>query len=300
MPPSLTLPLLMIILSVVAFSFLSLAYKQAAVLNCRPMAFSTIFNLVATILSLWRVFSEESAWADWRLWALGISMGAVLYFAISLTVVIGRLGPMSIIWTVTNLSLLIPIILSTLFLGETLLYVDGALLALFIVMIIAMRSGAHSASDTKHNIRGAFWLVLAILFLCNGLFQFGSKLKETLFPGSSAAALAALFYGSGVVMAFITHVIKSRSYKISATEWRTGALAGASSSIGCILLLNAMHLPVVVVFAASLGVSLIGGVALTAIIYREHLTTGKLIGWLLGLGVVILSVAREQIDALLK
>ncbi|NLF19653.1 MAG: hypothetical protein GX595_20675, partial [Lentisphaerae bacterium] len=76
-------------------------------------------------------------------------------------------------------------------------------------------------------------------------------------------------------------------------------MAGMCSGLGMLLLLHGMSLPAVVAFPVSLGIALIGGVALTAILYRERLNTGKAVGWILGLILIVLVVTRERANAFL-
>lgn len=294
-----TLSLLLVILSGVSFSVLALAYKQAGETACRPMAFTVVFNTIATLVSIARIFSEEGSWGDWRLWALGLASGTVLFVAQSLMVIISRLGPMSIIWVLMNLSLLVPILLARLFLAEQLLPIDSILLLLLLAIIFAMRSGAENGGNQKGAVSSLFWVLLTVIYLCNGTFQFFSKLKETFFLEKSTAAFTSIVYASGALMALVTLIWRERRVRIFMPEWRAGAIAGVSSSVGLILMLYAMDLPVVVVFAVSIGVALIGGVALTAVVYGERLNFGKVLGWILGLIMVGLAVTRERVNELL-
>jgi len=294
-----SLPLVVVMLSGVALAFLALAYKMAAVSNCRPMAFASVFLLTATLLSGWRVCFEATAWGDWRLWALGFAMGANLYINLGLVVVVNQLGPASVSWTILNLSVLVPLLLAQLFLDEPFLKVDGLLVTLFILMLLALRRGIAQGHDPVRGSPLRFWTLLLVVFLLNGLFQFGSKLKDTFFNDGSAAGLATLFYGSGMVLALATHAARTRGGRFTRDEWLCGGMAGMCSGLGMLLLLHGMSLPAVVAFPVSLGIALIGGVALTAILYRERLNTGKVVGWVLGLILIVLAVTRERANAFL-
>ncbi len=299
MPTLISFPLLMVILAGVALAFLGVAYKMAGVFGCRPMAFSSVFLLTAAALAGWRACCETTAWAAPRLWALGLSMGALLYATLALVVLVNRLGPASISWTLLNLSVLVPILLAPLVIGDPFLRVDILVVALFVLMILAMRRGIALGHDPIQGSPRVFGLLLAAVFLMNGTFQFGSKLKDTFFPDGSAAGLATLFYGSGLILALGTHAVQTRGLRFTRGEWLAGLMAGACSGIGNLLLLHGMSLPVIVAFPVTLGIALIGGVALTAVFYHERLNTSKVVGWILGLILLVLVVARERIERMI-
>lgn len=297
MNPLLSLPLVLVILSGVVLAFLAVAYKRSAASNCRPMAFTAIFLLTATVLAGWRVCFEPTAWGDWRLWALGTAMGANLFINLGLVVVVNRLGPASVSWTILNLSILVPIFLASLLLHDPFLRIDVLLVALFILMLLAIRRGIAQGHDPILGSPLRFWLLLLVVFLLNGLFQFGAKLKDTFFQEGSAAGLATLFYGSGMVLALATHALQTGGVRFTRDEWLTGGMAGVCSCVGCLLLLHGMSLPVIVVFPVSIGISLIGGIALTAVIYRERINVSKIVGWGLGVVLVLLAVMRTRMNA---
>jgi len=291
-----SLPLLMVILAGIALAVLGLSYKMAGARGCRPMPFSAVSLGFATLLAGGRACCETTAWADPRLWLLGGFMGLLLYGTLALVVTVNRLGPASVSWTLLNLSILVPIFLAPLLLHEPFLAVDAGLVVLFILMLLALRRGMQGTADDVQSRSWRFWALLAAVFLMNGSFQFCSKLKDTFFHDGSAAGLAAIFYGSGMLLALLTHGIQTRSRRFTRSEWGVGILAGACSGIGNLLLLNGMSLPVMVAFPVTQGIALLGGVLLTALVYRERFNLPKIIGLLLSLAVLLLAVLREPLD----
>ncbi len=292
MNAQLSLPLLMVVLAGVALAGLGLAYKMAGSGRCRTMAFSAVFLFFATLLAGGRACFEPTTWSDWRLWALGTGMGLLLYGVLALVVRVNRLGPASISWTLINLSILVPILLAPLLLDESFRLLDGAIVVLFVLMLLAMRRGLSLGHDPIQGSPQVFWLLLLLVFLMNGGFQFGSKLKDTFFQQRNAAGLATIFYGTGMVLALATQAIRQRSLRLTRRECGIGIFAGACSGLGNLLFLHGMSLPVMVAFPITQGIALIGGIALTAMLYREPVNASKIVGWLLGLALLALTVLR--------
>jgi drug/metabolite transporter (DMT)-like permease len=289
--------LLMVMLAGACFAVLGLAYKMSGVYRCRSTAFSSVFLFIAAVLAGGLACSEPVRWSDWRLWSLGVVMGFTLYAAITLVVRVNRLGSASISWLLINLSFLIPVLLSALFLNESFRRIDILVLVLFVLMLMALRNGLvlEQTSATGKNSLKTFGVLLTLAFLLNGLFQFGTKLKDTFFQDSNAAGLAVILYGTGTVLAIITHTVSSGSLRISKHECTVGTLAGIASGSGNLLFLNGMSLPATVSFPVSLSISLIGGIALTTLFYKEPVNKGKVLGWALGIALLLLAVFRDSI-----
>ena len=68
---------------------------------------------------------------------------------------------------------------------------------------------------------------------------------------------------------------------------------GGGNGTAILLLLVAMKLPAVVVFPIVQGVSFLGGIIVTAIIFKEHVNRWKIAGVILGVTVILLSVWRS-------
>lgn len=289
------LPLVLVMLAGMAFAVLGLSYKLASVHACRSSGFAAIFLLVAALLAGGRTFCEPTAWSDLRLWGLGLTMAALLFGALSLVVAVNRLGPASVSWTLINLSLLIPVLLAPLLLGERWLPLDSALLALFCLMLMSLRSGLRGGARESDHAAPGFWPLLMVAFVLNGTFQFGTKSTATLFHGANAAGLATIYFGGALALAALSHLAQTGGLRCTASEWRCGALAGTCAGVGNLLMLHSMSLPTIVVFPLAQGISLVGGVALTTVLFRERLNAGKLVGFALGLAVLLLALLREPL-----
>ena len=102
------------------YGILSLAYKYAERTKARSAQFTFVLSLSAALVTLIKSFSEESAWADPRLWIYGVGMGIVIVFGIYVIMVANRLGPVYSSWTIINVSFLFAIFLSAVILKEKL------------------------------------------------------------------------------------------------------------------------------------------------------------------------------------
>jgi len=293
-------PYMMMICAGFAMAFLGLAYKLAGAWEARPMAFSSIFLFTAAVLNGWRAVYEPTDWRDPRLWLLGSTMGFGLYVCLALVVLVNQRGPASLSWTLLNLSVLVPILLAPILLGDVFLRSDLLVVCLFVCMILSIRRGLAMGTDPVCGSLSGYACLLAAMFMVNGLFQFGSKLKDTLFQDRNAAGLAALFYGSGLIFAFGTHFRRERNLRFTRREWMAGLLAGACSGIGNLFLLHGMSLPVIVAFPIMLGIALTGGIALTTLFFKEPVNFWKGFSWALGLILLLFVAAREHLDLILR
>ena len=97
------------------------------------------------------------------------------------------------------------------------------------------------------------------------------------------------------LLAFVTMRITQTEYQLTLDEWKAGSVAGVFNSVGTIFLLYAMRLPATMAFPISAIIAIIGGVALTSLVYKERLDRYKISGILFGLAALCLTVFREQI-----
>jgi multidrug transporter EmrE-like cation transporter len=189
--------------------------------------------------------------------------------------------------------------MSALFFGETLNPLDYLLLTLFTLMLVSFHRGIASAKDvSKINPFGYAMLMVAV-FMVNGLLMFCFKLNAIYFPEANKACLLVAMYGSGFLLFAGTILFlrqqntRDRNMNIfQFSEMKWGILSGLSIGITQILMQEAMKLPAIVSFPVIQGVSLLGGVAFTSYIYHEIFNIQKTIGVMLGLAVVLLSVAK--------
>jgi drug/metabolite transporter (DMT)-like permease len=130
--------------------------------------------------------------------------------------------------------------------------------------------------------------LLAVVFLANGLLMFGFKLFARVLPEAYPASLIAAIYGCAALLAAAwagRGLAAPRSAEIGC-----GLGAGVASALAGLAMLGAMSLPAAAAFPVIQGVSLLGGVVLCALFFRERLTPRKLAA--LAVGVVVLLLTR--------
>ena len=265
-------------------------------LNCRTSTFIVVFSIAGGAFAIVKSFSETSEWKDPRLWLLGIVMGILFDLAIFLILRSNKNGPASISWTMLQLSLLVPVILSPVLFQERVYWIDPVIVAAFVLMLAFFAQSLRRTDDSNRNRtpRRCFLYLLEIFF-SNGFFLLGNKLKYELFEDNNAAALTFIVYLAGGLIAWLVSNRRYKKWKIRVPEWKAGAVTGLSNSIGTILYLGAMSLPAPVVFPLSSSIALLGGVVLTAGVYGEKLDLYKIIGMVMGLVALLLAIFREHI-----
>ncbi len=270
------------------------SFKGAQSAGCRTAHFGlagsgcALIPLLAALVSLpgprWEVGS----------WGIGTALGSLFALAVALNVSANRLGPPSVAWSVANMGLLVPVGLAWCC-GETPMWSDGAMLAAFVLMVLAFYRGVAGAGDAIGTKTWCYALLLAAVFLVNGLLMFCFKLNQLWFPRTNPAGLLVAAYAASALW-FAAAALRRRgdggSRSLRGREIGWGALLGFSIGLTQLLMQAAMGLPAVIVFPLVQGVALMGGVLLIACVYRERLNRFKIVGLLLGLAVIVLSVVR--------
>jgi drug/metabolite transporter (DMT)-like permease len=288
--------------SAFCIAVLGLMYKMAALRGCRSIPFTLGFLFTAGLLSLLKTGWEPTRWGDGRLWGISLAVGVLFYVGIPQIMAANRLGPASVNWTFVNLGLIVPVLVAPWRFHEPLLPSDALTMALFIVMLLFFARGMATGDETKPEHYLLYGVMLLAILANNGIVMTLLKEKDQLFPHDSSAGMGAIFYLSGGLFTLITAFVTERGQPF---QWRAagvGALAGLCSGVAIQLMLAAMALPAVVLYPLTQGVGLLGGVLLTAIIYRERLNPPKLTGLALGLAVLLCACLRgplaEQIARL--
>ncbi|HEY3398983.1 MAG TPA: hypothetical protein VGM19_15145 [Armatimonadota bacterium] len=284
--------ILLAFLSGVSFSVLGMSYKMAAARHCRAVPFTMALGLSAGVVTLFKSTTEATAWGDPHLWGLAGAVAVCFISSIPLVVLASRLGPGSLNWTVVNLALLVPLLSAPYLFHEPLLGVDALVIALFVLALVCLQRGMHAAGDTPPRRYLLYALVLTAIFVTNGTVGVAQKLKYLLLGETSTAGLAATFYLLTAVLAFSIMLARGQA-RMRRAEWQVGALAGLTSAGGVLSLMTALRLPAAEVFPISQGLSLVGGIALTAVLYHERFNKWKVLGVALALAVVLLAVLRE-------
>lgn len=281
------------------FALMGLGYKIAEQKKCRPVIFSFVFSLTGGVISLIVSFSEITSWNDPGLWMLGISMGIFLTLALLLILEANRIGPASVSWTILNLSLLVPILISPIFFHDPVLFIDPFIVLFFVIMLMLFARGMRNSGPAARSTNKRHIMLLIIVFVANGLFITGNKLKFILFGDANTAGLATIAYF--VTASIVLTIALKRNYNPLArpTEIKVGILVGIFSVTGTLFFIKAMSLPATVVYPLAQGISLLGGVVLTTLIYREQLNKLMILGFGVGLLVLMLEAFRAPLSTLI-
>jgi drug/metabolite transporter (DMT)-like permease len=288
-------PLFMAILSGVLYAVAALGYKMAERLNCRTSTFIVVFSIAGGVFAIIKSFSETSQWNNPRLWWLGIAMGILFVLAIYFILQSNKIGPASISWTMLQLSLLVPVILSPMLFQERVYWIDPIIIATFVLMLSFFAQSLRKTDDANQIKTRRYFLYLLGIFFSNGFFLLGNKLKYEFFEEKNTAALTFIVFLVGGLIALLASNRKNEKWKIHVAEWKAGALTGLSNSIGTIFYLGAMSLPAPVVFPLSSSIALLGGVILTTRVYGEKFDLYKIMAMAMGLVALLLAIFREQI-----
>lgn len=275
-------------------SGVALAAKGAEHTGCRAMPVGFVTFAVAGLMAFITTLGGTSAWGDLRLWAFGGTMGLMYVAGTAVMLRANGCWPPSIVWSTANMAFVLPILLSAMFLGEPLRWMDLIIVAGVAAMLAGLAEpGGAGATDKSGRCVSSQqrWILLAIVFALNGAMMLGFKLFGILLPGRSSACLVVAIYGSGAVMALVVQAFRGK-IGISRNEFRLGVGGGAAMSLSALALLAAMRLPAASAFPVIQGTSLAGGVLLCALVFRERLTPRKLVALAIGLSAMILTVWR--------
>jgi multidrug transporter EmrE-like cation transporter len=136
-----------------------------------------------------------------------------------------------------------------------------------------------------------WYRMMAIAFLANGLGALGVRELNAMGLGESHGSLyLALWYSSGLLLAYIVQAWKGRKLKLR--EIALGVVMGLFSSIGWILLTFAMGrgIPGYVGFPVAIGGSLSVVAAVGVLVFRERLSVYGYLGILSGVaGIMVLA-----------
>ncbi len=290
-------PILLALGSGLLFTVLGVSYKRAAALGCRTSAFLAVYLTAAALLSALALPWDRSLWSSRELWVLGVFLGVNAVVCIRLLMAANRSGPASVSWLFINLSLLVPVGLSVAAMSERLLPADWIALSAFAVMAVLLVGGLRRNGEVSRSNTAHYWSCIAAVFVLNGLGLFGSKLKASLFPDQNTAALMLILFSTGAAVSWWQHLRQTTHWRPYANEWNAGLVAGIACGCANFLLIASAVLPAAVVYPVSQGASLIGGVVLTTVLYREAITPAKVAALLLGCAVLMCAVWRESVSS---
>lgn len=282
---------LYIALTIVFFSLLSITYKLAHTKKCNTAAFVGTLNLVAASIGYAILLRQPSHPSIGGILALGALGG--LSSALCLTFLVGALrrnGPLAIVNTLINLSLLIPIVFATLFMGEHLTIPRAAGLFLFVVFVVILKlSTVRNPDPTRSGPAEPRlnWLAPAsAAFLLNGIVLITQRGIGEWYPGGENLFLLGLFLVAALVCGLA--LIRQR-YLPTVTDLVIGTLAGAVSYGGNLCLIRALSISGSYrVLPLTFGVWMVVVTILSRLFFKERLTRGMVLALCLGIASIVL------------
>jgi hypothetical protein len=273
--------------------------KGAQHANSRPATFGSIASGIAFLsFGLSLPFFKGSSDVTGA-WIIGAVLGILSFASITMGIYANAKGPPSIAWSIANMGLLVPIAISAFYFGETLHAVDYLLLMFFILMLVFFHRGIARAKDISNIHPLGYGMLLLAVFMVNGLLMFCFKLNAIYFPEANKMCLLVATYGSSFLLFTAMMFFQRRKQWPEENIWvfpknevKWGMGLGISIGITQILMQESMVLPAIVSFPVIQGISLLGGVAFTSYIYHEIFNIQKTVGVILGLIVVLLSIAK--------
>ena len=287
---------------------------------------------VAGLTAFLSAMGRTSAWGDGGLWVFGGSMGALYLAAIAAMLRANRWWPPSLVWSAANMAFVLPILLSALFLGERLSWVDALIAAGMLLMLFGLAGGPESAGKAAGDA------------LPSGGAAPATKAEGDRSPAGGAGPagepesagkavggglppaqtrwvlLGIVFVTNGLLMlgfklagvllpaqrpaCLVTAMYGSGAvlaallqvgrggFRANRAEAGWGLATGAATGLSALALLPAMRLPAAAAFPVIQGTSLASGVLLCALLFRERLTPRKLAALAVGLGAMALSAHR--------
>ncbi len=158
---------------------------------------------------------------DWRLLGLEL-IGAVSYVAtLSAYLAASREKDIATNWTIVNLSVVLPILLSVVWFGDafTLTKMVGVICTVFSIVLI----GAASKRPKDHKKTGSSWLLsITIAFLLNGILAILFRFV----PEHQAPLFTAYFYGLSWILVMPYKLIVDRKWR--PVKGLVGVSAGAA------------------------------------------------------------------------
>lgn len=271
-------------------ALLGVLAKQAQRTGCRPEVVPVLLLGTVSLAGGLALPMAPGDWGDPWLWALAAGMGLLYVIALQSMIVANRTCPPSLVWSLANLALVIPVVLAPLVFGEPWQPVDGLLVAAFLGMLVCFRRGLDRSGEGARAPWREVWLPLAGVFLSNGLLMLGYKLEAQHWPQVGAVPFLVLVFGSGTVVGLLAR--RRSPGRVNVVEWRWGLLMGLAATVANLCVLGAVVLPAVVAFPLVQGTALIGGTVLMVVLFGEPLNAAKILGLACGGLVLALTMGR--------
>jgi len=273
----------------IAFAAFGILLKLAGALGYPPTPIAFINYLFAALISLFLLAQAPEEAGRPLLWVVGQAAG--LFYVVGFFVnfrAIERAG-LSVAQPVSSVAVAIPILASIVFWGErpTLLQTAALLAALVALVLLSSGHGEADAAEATAAPRSSIALILAALFVVQGMVMVAPKLVEELGLGTYRYGYLFSLFGWASI-ASGAHWAQNRE-PVSTGGLGLGLILGAANVAATFLLLAALKaLPGILVYpVTSVGTMLAGAVA-GMVVWSERPGRRALAGMALAVPAVLL------------
>lgn len=260
--------------------------------GCRPGAVALLFLSTVALAALVLLPAVDRAGVTPGLWCLAACMGGLYVTAVRTAVIANGRCPPTVVWSLANLAMVVPIGVAPLLFAEPWRAIDVPVAVAFAALLYAFHRGTNQAGERPSCGWAGVLPLLTAVFLSNGLLMLGYKLKGAYWPEAGAIPFAAMVFGGGSALEAALQWLPKRRFDLRAEEWRWGAAVGLAAAVANLALVGAARLPAVVLFPIVQGLSLSGGALLIILCLRERLNRWKLLGFAMAGLVIAAAVLR--------
>lgn len=225
---------------------------------------------------------------DWKLVGLG-AIGAVAYITtLAAYLVASRDKNIAINWTIVNLSVVVPIVLSVIWFGDA-FTVSKFLGVVLTILSIVLISGAFSRRSANVSASSSWVFYISLAFLLNGVLVIIFRFV----PQQEGALFTVYFYGISFLLVLPYKVVADRKWRFSrgivvvsvggaVTHW-----SGIMLTIAALAAVGRVSQQTgIIVYPITNGLVIPVGVILGVLLLKQHVNRQTLIG--VGVGVAAL------------
>jgi hypothetical protein len=191
-------------------------------------------------------------------------------------------------WTILNLSVLLPLLVSIIWFGDKLTVAKTGGVVATMASILLIGEG-HGATTTKGSSRWLRYILLA--FLLNGILAMLFRWV----PDGLGALFTAYFYGISCLLVLPYKLARDRSWKLEPGLTPIGVMAACSHWLGIMLTIAALHVvgrvshqSGVIVYPITNGLVIPVGVILGVLILKQKVDTRSRWGVVAGMAGLVL------------
>ncbi|MFO7841879.1 MAG: hypothetical protein R6V48_06995 [Fidelibacterota bacterium] len=277
--------IILAMLSGISFSLIGIMMRMGQSKNVVPLHISMCMGIAGTVY-----FGLQINWAEWDVPAYVITMalcGTVgLIASMIFTKMSLKRGPLSPLWTATNLTFIVVTVYAALMFGEKIALMQGLALLFGVGCVIFAANLGDEDSDVnleKKPLKVKLeYAVLLFLVLVGNSFSFVviKDLGTRLIPDTSIPYIVIyrphmyfFMYLSMAIASFLIVKFIDKSKPVSYKwVWKLGAVAAAGSIVGMVMLSSVVgKLPASIVFTLNSICCILTGCIVSVIAFKEKI-----------------------------